>query len=357
MAYGLAVDNWASTVGTAHTAGDGQLVLSALNGLPALPAGRIYRVTAVTAPDTPTEAILGVFEATGRAGNALTGFHAASGYSDQNLSAGVAVQIRVCAATISELQAQLDSLATMVVTTTASAALVVLDRTNAAQIWWIYSQAGSGELWIAAASNATTAALRVDNAGHIFLGNPTLGANIISQAPHGNNLNLESPSDGGFYLRAAGPFVFQDNTGAQTSLYLSKGYLQLPGTTFQTIDIFVSVSAPNSVFTAINFNNSGVTSGGSRLAYIAAYTGSTPNRGAIFFFTKRADTDANPTAVAYFDENGNLNVMGGMVATGSGATGARPAGGPLGAQWYDATLKKPIWWDGAAWRDATGAAV
>lgn len=49
------------------------------------------------------------------------------------------------------------------------------------------------------------------------------------------------------------------------------------------------------------------------------------------------------------------------VSTGSGATASRPAslgaGAGVGSMWFDTTLNKPIWWDGAAWRDATGAVV
>jgi hypothetical protein len=102
--FGLAVDNWSSTVGTAHTAGSGQIVLGALNGLPALPSGKVYRMTAVTNPETPTETILGIFEATGLSSSTLTGVTPAAGYTDVNLPAGTPLEIRVCKATIDELQ-------------------------------------------------------------------------------------------------------------------------------------------------------------------------------------------------------------------------------------------------------------
>lgn len=40
------------------------------------------------------------------------------------------------------------------------------------------------------------------------------------------------------------------------------------------------------------------------------------------------------------------------------STTDRPTTGMVvGTQIYDTTLKKPIWWDGSAWRDATGATV
>lgn len=42
----------------------------------------------------------------------------------------------------------------------------------------------------------------------------------------------------------------------------------------------------------------------------------------------------------------------------SGTTGARPTQQlTRGQPYFDTTLNKPVWWDGAAWRDATGAAV
>lgn len=42
----------------------------------------------------------------------------------------------------------------------------------------------------------------------------------------------------------------------------------------------------------------------------------------------------------------------------SGTTGNRPTGVLVrGAQWFDTTLGKPIWWNGSGWVDATGASV
>jgi hypothetical protein len=42
-----------------------------------------------------------------------------------------------------------------------------------------------------------------------------------------------------------------------------------------------------------------------------------------------------------------------------GTTGQRPGAALLylGFQYYDTTLTKPIWWNGSAWKDATGGAV
>ena len=42
----------------------------------------------------------------------------------------------------------------------------------------------------------------------------------------------------------------------------------------------------------------------------------------------------------------------------SGSTGSRPTDHLVpGVTFWDATLGKPIWWTGAAWKDATGATV
>ncbi len=45
--------------------------------------------------------------------------------------------------------------------------------------------------------------------------------------------------------------------------------------------------------------------------------------------------------------------------TGRGATGTRPSAATVGSggMWYDSTLDKPIWSDGANWRDAAGTLV
>jgi len=42
----------------------------------------------------------------------------------------------------------------------------------------------------------------------------------------------------------------------------------------------------------------------------------------------------------------------------SGTTSDRPSQAlQTGFSYYDTTLLKPIWWDGTAWRDATGTKV
>lgn len=41
----------------------------------------------------------------------------------------------------------------------------------------------------------------------------------------------------------------------------------------------------------------------------------------------------------------------------SGTTVNRPKSPPIGTQYFDVNLYRPIWWTGAAWRDAAGKAV
>lgn len=56
---------------------------------------------------------------------------------------------------------------------------------------------------------------------------------------------------------------------------------------------------------------------------------------------------ATPTIQKYF--------YAGQMTAESGATGARPTFAvTTGQMFFDSTLGKPVWWDGAAWVDATG---
>jgi hypothetical protein len=73
---------------------------------------------------------------------------------------------------------------------------------------------------------------------------------------------------------------------------------------------------------------------------------------------------ARRVQVFYYDAHGEICGIkqvrcdpAGTVTSGSGATASRPTGHPVGSMWYDTTLHKPIWYDGSAWRDATGTIV
>lgn len=41
----------------------------------------------------------------------------------------------------------------------------------------------------------------------------------------------------------------------------------------------------------------------------------------------------------------------------SGSTSQRPNRPPVGTMYFDTTLRKPVWWNGKGWQDATGASV
>jgi len=62
-----------------------------------------------------------------------------------------------------------------------------------------------------------------------------------------------------------------------------------------------------------------------------------------------------------YDKTRTLAVIGvdGTNRTASGLTAARPtmAAVDIGAQWFDTTLVKPIWWNGTVWKDAAGTTV
>ncbi|MDR6555746.1 hypothetical protein J2809_000077 [Arthrobacter pascens] len=55
----------------------------------------------------------------------------------------------------------------------------------------------------------------------------------------------------------------------------------------------------------------------------------------------------------YFDVRAD-----GLISGGSSTTAGRPTGSiRTGSQWFDTTLRKPIWYNGTAWVDATGRKV
>lgn len=118
------VNNFQTILAAPHAAGDGQLVLRAGDGarLGALPANRFYKITAVANPG-PSETILGIFKATGRSGDTLTGVVAEEGYGDGPLAAGTVLQYRLTAQDTAQAQdaiSALEALETTTVYTTGS---------------------------------------------------------------------------------------------------------------------------------------------------------------------------------------------------------------------------------------------
>jgi hypothetical protein len=110
--FGLAVNDFKTTLPVPHAAGAATLVLQPGDGarLGTLPASRIYRVTAVLNPETIAEAILAVVEATGISADTLTGVTGAEGSGNIALAAGVTIEVRVTAKGLSEVQAAINAL-------------------------------------------------------------------------------------------------------------------------------------------------------------------------------------------------------------------------------------------------------
>jgi len=103
--FAKAVNDFETTT-AGHAAGASTLALQPGDGarLGSLPAGRVYRVTAVLNPGTKGDVILGIFEATGITGDTLTGVSAVEGFANVALSDGVTIELRVTARFLSELQ-------------------------------------------------------------------------------------------------------------------------------------------------------------------------------------------------------------------------------------------------------------
>jgi hypothetical protein len=110
--FGQPVNNFSTTLATAHATGDGQLAMASGSGaqLGTLPAGRVYRVTAIRAPETTSEVILGIFEATGLSTDTLTGVTSVEGTTDGGLIAGTTLEVRVTAKFLAEVQTAVNAL-------------------------------------------------------------------------------------------------------------------------------------------------------------------------------------------------------------------------------------------------------
>lgn len=136
--FGYAKNGYATSLASPHVAGDGQLVLAAGAGaaLGALPAGRVYRVCAVQSPGTSAQALLAVFEATGRTGDTLTGVTAVESSTDINLAVPTPIRVFITAKYVSELQDALNALEVLTATT-------VFTTGSYADPSWLTSLAGS----------------------------------------------------------------------------------------------------------------------------------------------------------------------------------------------------------------------
>lgn len=90
---------------SAHVAGSGTLVFpfNTLYGFPSLSAQKPIRLTAYTSDGT-TETILGIFEATGKSGDTLTGVTGIEGYSDVNVDTNAYFDLRMTAGFMNNLR-------------------------------------------------------------------------------------------------------------------------------------------------------------------------------------------------------------------------------------------------------------
>lgn len=101
-----AVNNFTrKQLATAHVAANGTLVFpfGTLSTFPALSAQKPIRLTAYTSTGT-TETILGVFEATGKSSDTLTGVTAVEGYTDVNVDTSAYWDVRGTAAIVNNLR-------------------------------------------------------------------------------------------------------------------------------------------------------------------------------------------------------------------------------------------------------------
>jgi hypothetical protein len=121
----------ATTLAAPHVAFDGALVLAAGDGLlfGSLAANRVFRVVALSSPGTAVEEILGIFEATGIAGDTLTGVTSVEGTTDVPLPSGTNLEVRATAKAYSAIQDALNSAETTLATVAASQ---VVDEGNIA---------------------------------------------------------------------------------------------------------------------------------------------------------------------------------------------------------------------------------
>lgn len=71
----------------------------------------------------------------------------------------------------------------------------------------------------------------------------------------------------------------------------------------------------------------------------------------------RKDVTGGPTQIYVKTVDGGTTGWAALEPRRTGDTASRPSGMDVGVEYYDTTLKKPIYWDGLAWRDAMGTQV
>lgn len=125
------VNEFSTTLATAHVAADGQLVMASGAGtlIGALGSGEVYRVTVVNLLVTPNVTI-GIFQATGLSTDTLTGVTAVEGYSDTGIAAGNLIQIRATAKTFSDIHTAVNAIENVFNPATTTPAQIVANRND-----------------------------------------------------------------------------------------------------------------------------------------------------------------------------------------------------------------------------------
>lgn len=144
---------------------------------------------------------------------------------------------------------------------------------------------------------------------------------------------------------------FQGWAGSPTGTLSSRGCRFVGGTTGGTNPIaFAYANPPTFAIDLASDDWSGVTNAS---ALYRRDTNATPN-------TRIRDPHTAGTWLKKDREHmGRSLYLDGAswVASGNGVTANRPTTPATGAMWYDATLGKPIWWNGTVWKDAAGTTV
>ena len=152
------------------------------------------------------------------------------------------------------------------------------------------------------------------------------------------------------------------NFGAEN--YIPGGFIRadLTGYTWDTPSIVVDdIAAYNKSFnetdgTTANIAKTIRNSNASFASTLLELKSARAASGAYKFLELISDYDGTPSVEHQFLGSGQAYHHRG-VSGGSWTTATRPVPSQAGTMIWDSTISKPIWWNGAAWEDATGAAV
>jgi hypothetical protein len=83
--------------------------------------------------------------------------------------------------------------------------------------------------------------------------------------------------------------------------------------------------------------------------------GSALDTGTIYTLNKTSTTPYGSTVLA--TQSGTGRWLANAVSFFSGPTAARPTAPYVGEQWFDTSVSRPTWWNGASWIEADGTVV